>query len=157
LVIDSPLQTSVVREVGGKTVAVLTLSILVVGWFMRQTVLEVEAQNAAVPSLTRLFLALVGSVCVTTFVLMTRSLRVSHRVAGPQFAIRRAVSRFLDGERDVRVRLRGDDYLHATAEDINRLIERVVQLETEREATARTDTAQQDDAALLEHRVEAAG
>lgn len=123
LVVDNPLQARVIKDVGVAAATVLTVSVLVVGWFAHSVVSQIQASGAEVPGLVPLLLAVFGCICLTSFALMMRALKVSHAVAGPQFAIRRSVDQFLAGDHHVRVRIRGTDYLHSVADDINRVLD----------------------------------
>jgi len=56
--------------------------------------------------------------------------RLSHRIAGPMIQIQRVLERALKGNYKSRINLRTEDYMHEIAEDINLLLEKLEQEET---------------------------
>jgi methyl-accepting chemotaxis protein len=58
--------------------------------------------------------------------------RLSHRIVGPMIQIQRVLEKALKGKFDSRIQLRSNDYLHEIAEDLNLLLEKLNDKETQK-------------------------
>lgn len=122
LVVNHPLQRRIVKDIGLLPLTVLVVGTLVLGVLLRDLEREAHEHALALRSATPLLCGLVGFVLTCSFVMLTQALRISNRVAGPQVRVRQVVDDVLAGNTAMRVHIRGNDYLHETAADINRLI-----------------------------------
>lgn len=62
---------------------------------------------------------------VIVFSFCLYGLYFSNRIAGPLFHVRKAIARFVMGEKSVRIQLRRDDYLQELSEDVNLLMDKL--------------------------------
>jgi methyl-accepting chemotaxis protein len=58
--------------------------------------------------------------------------RLSHRIVGPMIQIQRVLEKALKGKYDSRIQLRSNDYMHEIAEDLNLLLEKLNDEETQK-------------------------
>lgn len=136
LVVNEDLQRRIVRDVIGLPTIAFAINAIALGVLVGRVFAEIDLSGANLPSLVPCGVALFGLVIIGAFALLSQALRVSNKVAGPQFGMHRVVVERLDrrGEppaEPTRVKIRRGDYLHGAAADINRLFERVEELESE--------------------------
>jgi methyl-accepting chemotaxis protein len=80
-------------------------------------------------------------IILVTLFMGSYTLLLSHRMAGPSYRVNNSVLRALDGDPDFQIHLRDKDYLHEVAGNLNRLLQRLVDLEATRGDEARSGEA----------------
>lgn len=149
--VNHPLQRRIVKDIGLLPLTVLVVGTLVLGVLLRDLNREAHEHALALRSATPLLCGLVGFVLACSFVMLTQALRISNRVAGPQVRVRQVVDDVLAGNTAMRVHIRGNDYLHETAADINRLILHIDTLRRGQANPATENSAEPVGAADREH------
>ena len=81
---------------------------------------EAEPQQLFETIFARYAPALIGSLVLLPFVLYD-ALKITHRIAGPIYRLRKAMGKILAGETVGAVRFRDGDYFHEIAEEFNRV------------------------------------
>jgi len=128
LIVDPDLQKRVMRDVGALPFVSLAVGVLLMGFFTRRILVEADASGAELPSILPFMAAVLAFIVVTSFALLTQGMRISNRIAGPQVRFKRFTEQVLRGESGVTLRLRDQDYAHATADEFNRLIRTIDEL-----------------------------
>jgi hypothetical protein len=119
LIVDPKLQRRIVLAAGWPPCLAMAGSILLLGFFCSRLSREALEAGVELPSLLWVFLATAAFIVVATGFVLWTALRISHRVAGPTFNVRRVLARVRSGDLTARVHLRSDDYLGGVAETIN--------------------------------------
>ena len=133
ILIDKPFQLKVVMI----TVSVVILQALVTtGYFvitgtkfinetLPQLSTQLEIQEALKIVYYQLLIAFTGANIDCLIVGVVLSLYFSHKAAGPNYAIKRAINNLIDGVEDHRITLRKGDEFHDLAERINKMFDRM--------------------------------
>ena len=122
LVVDKAAQTRMIVSVAWPPALFLAISGVALGSLAVLMRSEAVAQGVQVPGLTPILVALLGFLVFAMGFICINALRVSFRVAGPTFRLKRVLEAATDGDYSVRARLRRGDYLHDLAETMNDLL-----------------------------------
>ncbi len=123
LVVNKPLQSKLILgmallpAVGLAFVAVLTAV-----WCTR-VMDEAMATDSELPNLMPLFYVVIVFEILAGATLLTNSLKVSHRVAGPAYRICKSLERIRAGDVAFAVKLREGDHLTEVRDELNRLLD----------------------------------
>jgi methyl-accepting chemotaxis protein len=92
---------------------------VITGYFYGNLVAEASAVEAALPSLTPLFVAVLSFTAIMAGVSLYLALRTSHRIAGPAHRIIQTIRHMRRGDLSVRAVLRTGDLLIEVADELN--------------------------------------
>jgi len=137
--VDKDRQVQIFLNIFGPPVVVLALTSFMFAFFSRRLTHEALAAGAQLPSLGWMIGSAALFLLAATGLIGIQALRVSQRIVGPMFSIRRTFREFLDGDRTKRVQLRREDYLAELVEELNELLRWAE--ESERDATDESDPA----------------
>jgi len=107
---------------------VMLLGVGLWAWWLEQHAYDVHQDltdmgESSLPSFTPIGIGLFAAVMVYQLTVVFQALRVSHRIEGSAYNMRKAMERVRQGELDVIVTLRKKDHLQELAAELNRLIE----------------------------------
>lgn len=94
-------------------------AIVLLGFMSTRLANEALESSVELPTLPWLFMTMAALLVLAMGFVVWASLRISHRVVGPTFNMRRVFGQVHAGDLSVRVRLREGDYLHGVADLIN--------------------------------------
>jgi hypothetical protein len=123
IVVNKPLQSRVLRDFCWLPVTAMTGQILIVGLFATRILAEARAAEVKVDSVAPLVGISIAFLAVGTVALVVRALRLSNRIAGPQYRIKNVIEQAIAGESGARCNLRDGDYLDDLAPVVDSLIE----------------------------------
>ena len=121
-IVDRELQGRIIFGTSWPPLLVLAFASFLFAYFSRRLSNEALLIGAELPSLTWMLGSAGLFLLAATGFIGIQALRVSQRLAGPLHAIRRTLREFRGGKRDVRVRVRQDDYVQGIAEELNELL-----------------------------------
>ncbi len=129
-IVDPKLQYRVAFQILGALLGVAAL------WIVGMMVLAgPESVSQLEPLEVRQLLFRVNAIYfgLGATIVVVLTLLLTHRVAGPAFVIGRALRTMQDGEYDVRLSLRDNDFLTSLAGDVNKLAQRLGEQHTKRD------------------------
>ena len=114
--------SSTVRAVCCLLILCLLAAAFLLNVFCERLQGEALEANVELPSIVPVLLSVAGFVVVAMILVIFNSLRFSNRVAGPMYRIQKILERVRQGEHDLRVRLRKDDFLVELAGSLNEFL-----------------------------------
>ena len=106
--------------VAGATLAAMNL---LVGRYLWSLYDATGITSSDWPTAIAAFIYVILLMCVCGLLVWLLVLYFSHRISGAEYKISKVIVSYLDGERDIRVKLRRNDHLDELATHVNRLIE----------------------------------
>lgn len=123
LVVNKPLQSRLIASVAlVPALGLALIAVLTAVWCMRMMD-EAMASDAELPNLMPLFAIVIVFEVLAGAALMTNSLKMSHKVAGPSYRICKSIERIRGGDIAFTVSLRDGDHLGEIRDELNKLLD----------------------------------
>jgi len=123
LIVLPDLQKRIIRDMSLIPILALIMGTVIVGVSVRLMLSEVNASGVQLPGLYGFLGSLAGFFFLACYVTLTLAARISNRIAGPIYRLDKVVEQFMQGDTQVRVSFRKDDYLTEIADNVNLLLE----------------------------------
>ncbi len=131
ILINPRLQWRLVRDACLMPLGALLGGSIVIGFLLNMVRAEARSLDVELPTLGDLGVAGLLFVGVCTVVIVYHGVMFSHRIAGPLFRFRKSFDEVLGGNTKLKVHLRRNDYMHATAAHFNELVAHIDEKEKE--------------------------
>jgi nitrogen fixation/metabolism regulation signal transduction histidine kinase len=123
LIINKELQHRIIRHVTLYPLLALLVAATSVGILATRVSGEAAEVYADLPSLVLLLLSVIAFVLVFGLLLIRQALIFSNKIAGPSYRICKSLEQIRNGDLDLRIQLREDDFNTEIAEEINQLLD----------------------------------
>lgn len=123
MVVDKPFQSKLVMNIALFPAVALGIIAVVTGIWCSNALEQAIAADRDMPNLMPLVYTVISFEVLAAVFLLLNSLRVSHRVAGPAYRIRKSLERIRQGDVAFAVKLRTDDHLTDVAEELNLVLD----------------------------------
>jgi hypothetical protein len=119
LVVDHAVQARIILETSLPMVGCLVFAVLVEGFYRRQVAAGAIQSDGTLLGMPEERLGMLLLFVSAATMQLVSGLLSSQKVAGAAFRIRKGLEEFRAGATGTRIRLRGGDYHHSLADDIN--------------------------------------
>lgn len=123
LLVNAPVQNRIIRSISWPPALVLSFTTLVLCVYCRNLADEALMARVELPSLVPIFVTVISFLFVALGYVILNALKISNRIAGPMYRLRKTLEDVKAGDFTSRATLRDSDFLKVFADDLNEFLD----------------------------------